>query len=127
MAVQFDKELLIKHHFWILLGSSILLALIALIMLPSSVGQTVEKEEKTFNSNKEALTKLNQPKNEKWVKAFEVQDGVVKGKKDEVWGDSWKVQETMMTWPDSLEDKWSPRYQYFGDEIDVFDRQEFPA
>src|SRR5262249_45652930 len=113
MAIRFDKELLIKHHFWILLGTSVLLVFIALIMLPSSVGSVVEKEKGACKSSQDQLKNLRDFKNGKWVDAYEKQDKIVVKKKDEVWGESWDVQKDMMTWPADLQETWSQKYPYF--------------
>src|SRR5262249_12261765 len=110
MAVQFDKELLIKHHFWILLGTTVLLLLIVLPILSSSVGAQIEKEEGAFKGKKETLKGLRDFKNGKWVTAFEKQDGIVLEKQKDVWGESWEVQKDMMTWPADIEEKYSQKY-----------------
>ncbi len=126
MAVQFDKELLIKHHFWILLGTTVLLLLIALVVLPTSVGQTIEKEQGAFKGSKDELKGMHEFKNGNWVDAFKVQDKIVQEKKKDVWGESWEVQKDMMTWPPELEEKWGPKYTYFLEDIGIYDREVFP-
>jgi hypothetical protein len=127
MNVQFDKEVLIKHHFWILLGVSVLLVLIALVMLPNTVGSAVKNAQDEFTSTKEMLKRLNKPMNQKWVDAYTEQDKQVQGKKNVVWGDCWKVQEDMMTWPVTLEQAgWDKKYPYFGDDIEIYDLNDFP-
>src|SRR5205807_510127 len=93
---------------------------------PSTVGSTVDSEKKEFESSKEALKKLNKPMNKKWVDVYEGHDKVVNAKKELVWKDCWEAQKDMMTWPDDLEDVWREKYPYFGDEIEIYDLNEFP-
>ncbi|HLN32465.1 MAG TPA: hypothetical protein VK395_32355 [Gemmataceae bacterium] len=126
MAVRIDKEVLIKHHFWIMLGVSVLLLLVALVALASTVGQRVDKEEKAFSTTKGMLKNLKDFKNDKFVKAYTIQDEVVKQKKDEVWAQSWELQKDMMTWPDQTEIDWPGKYPYFGYPIDLYDRDKYP-
>jgi hypothetical protein len=109
-----------------MLGFSLVPVLLALGMLPASVGQSVCKKEQEFQSAKEMLKKLNHPRNEKWVEAYQKVDVVVREKKNEVWADGWDAQKDMMTWPDTLEG-WRAKYPYFGDDIDPYDLDRFPT
>jgi hypothetical protein len=127
MAVQIDKEALIKHHFWILSGCFLLLVLIPLILLGTSVSKTVAEEGKKLDESKKSLKGINNPKNEKWVNAYKKQDEYVKVKKNEVWKDSWETQKYMMTWPvtESGQVQFAEKYKYMGDPINDYDAEVF--
>jgi hypothetical protein len=125
MSTNFDKDLLIKHRFWILLGVGILLILVAMIMLPSSVGSTVEAKIKDFDNQVKTLKGISNPKNQSFVDAYQKQDEKVESKKNVVWGEAWKTQADMMTWPGELQEKFAKLYPYFGDRIDPIDRDVF--
>lgn len=123
--VKIDKETLIKHHFWILLGVSVLLVVIALIVLPTSVGSTVEDKEKEFASAKQSLQSVKDVKNKAWVEALETKNSHITKKKDSVWEAAWQTQKDLMTWPPSLQADFSKKYPYFGDPISLSDRTKF--
>jgi hypothetical protein len=128
MQLKIDKDMLIKQRFWILLGVSVLLLLVALLMLPSSVGSEVESQQKAYLGKKDSLAKISAVKNEKWVAAAKEADEYVESKKNKVWEQAWSTQTNFMTWPADLESgqhPWSKKYAYFGDPIDQNDRSDF--
>ncbi len=126
MAWSIDKEGLLKHRFWILLAASSLLSLSALVLLPATVGSTVEKEKKAFQAANDTLKTLNEPKNERWVDALQRQDLAVRQKEGGVWQQCWEIQKELMTWPDILETQWRSKYPYFGQAVDTLDASKFP-
>jgi hypothetical protein len=126
MAVKIDKELLIKHRFWIGLGLCILLVLVVLLMLPIQVGSAVEAKKTEYLTSLKNLQGIKDVKNQYFVDALKTKDGHVEKKKNEVWGEAWKTQEGMMTWPPGLDD-WYKHYPYFGDKIDLSDRNKFAS
>jgi hypothetical protein len=125
MAAKFDKELLIKHRFWIGLGVCILFVLVVLIMLPNSVGSAVDIKKKEYDGQLKTMQSIGAVKNQSFVDALKRKDGHVEKRKNEVWSEAWKTQADMMTWPPNLEETWSKKYPYFGDPIEVSDRDKF--
>jgi hypothetical protein len=125
MEVKIDKEVLAKHHFWILAGVFLILILIPLLLLATSVGASVAEAEKKLEDSKKSLQQLNNPKNDKWVAAYTKQDGYVEAKKNQVWQQTWETQKDMMTWPPGLQNKFSAKYQYMGDKFNEFDADEY--
>ena len=120
MAVKIDKEVLIKHHFWILTGLCVLLVLIPLFCLIGGVSGTVTKEAETMaNSKKKAQAITSSvPKNEKWVTAYKKQDEIVDARRIVVWKQASVTQRDFMTWPESLLSEYpSFRTKQFGDPI----------
>jgi hypothetical protein len=125
MAAKVDKEMLIKHRFWILAGFFLLLVLIPLLVLATSVSATISAEEVKLTQAKKSLNDIKNPKNDKWVEAYQKQDSIVGKRKDEAWEEAWKLQEHMMTWPETLEAKFKEKYKYFGEPIEEFERDDF--
>jgi hypothetical protein len=128
-AVNFDKEMLIKHRFWILLGVCVLSILIAMIVLPTTVGNTIEKAQSEFKNNEKALQGITSPKNQAFVDAAQKKDNIVAGRKNMVWEEAWKTQSDLMTFPERLQDEFInvKKYLYFGDPITFDDRLKFAS
>jgi hypothetical protein len=124
MELKIDKDTLIKQRFWILLGMSVLLLLVALLMLPSSVGSEVETKQKDYNGKKDSLAKISSVKNPKWVDEAKKADDFVESKKNKVWEQAWLTQKDLMTWPARLQ-SFATKYAYFGDPIEQVDRSQF--
>jgi hypothetical protein len=125
MAVKIDKDVLIKHHFWILTGAFFLFALIPLLVLATSVSATVSKEKTALASEEKRIRDVNNPKNDKWVEAYKKQEVQVDGKKREVWGQAWQTQKDLMTFPERMSATF--KNPYFGDEIEPYERDKFKA
>ena len=116
MAVKLDKEVLIKHHFWILAGAFLLMALIPLIVLGTSVSTTVAKKQEDLENKKKAIVGFGAVKNEKWIVAYKEQDKVIDAKKDQIWKESWETQQDLMTFPEKM----APLFAslFMGDDLD---------
>src|SRR5437660_3044249 len=121
MAVKIDKEVLIKHHFWILTGLCVILVLIPILCLWFGVNDTVAAEEKKLTEAKNKAKGITNPKNEKHVEAYKKQDGYVEKKQTEVWKQASETQMDLMTWPEALVNQFpSFKTKYFGDPIEQF-------
>jgi hypothetical protein len=125
MAATLDKDTIVKHSFWVLAGGYVVLVLACLVVLKTSVGDTVRKEKEDMEKAEAVVKGINDPKNQSFVDAYKKQDEVVDKKKDEVWGKAWETQKDMMTWPRDLQADFQKKYKYFGDPIDPFDRNKF--
>ena len=123
MAVKFDKDLILKHRFWILIGVFVILALVPPFLLTTSVSDAVEKKRGEYDNAKKAVDGITTPKNEKWVAAAEKKDGYVADKKKEMHEKAWRSQAGMMTYPESLAPIMQPKY--FGDSIEYHDLDKY--
>jgi hypothetical protein len=114
-----EKEVLIKHHFWILLAVLIPLVLIAMIVLWTATASAIEAKEKAFKDSEKSLQGINKPKNDKWLVALKVRANEVAKQKNLIWGEAWERQKDLFTWPDELspEDRQTLEKKYFADEI----------
>jgi hypothetical protein len=120
--MQVDKETLIKHHYWILLGIDIPLLLIVLMIIAFSVSGRVDGERKKVEDAKKTLDGIQNPKNQAFLTYYEDRSKRVGGKQNEVWEKAWRAQDGMMTWPEPQKKFES---LYFGDAIDSRDRGDY--
>lgn len=99
-----DKETLIKHHFWILLGTYAPLVLVALMMLWFGVSSTIGEKEKALKQTKDKLAAANKPdvKNNYWVDILQTKDGNLTKHKDVIWKQVWDAQAMLTTWPPAI-------------------------
>jgi hypothetical protein len=103
-----DKELLLKHHFWILLGTFALLWLIGLCVMLFTLSDTIEGHKKDFKAKLDAANGEVKagPKNEKtYVPPWDKHKEMFLDHKDKVWHLGWLLQKDMYTWPGAFKDK----------------------
>lgn len=114
--MQLDKDTLLKHRFWILLGVVVPLIIIVLVLVPAIVGSATEKMKSDVENTKKSLS-LSDPKNPKWIDSLNEKDKKLADKRDEVWNSAWLSQANLYTWPDDPELR---QYTgaYFGAPID---------
>ncbi|HEV3151739.1 MAG TPA: hypothetical protein VGY94_12330, partial [Acidobacteriaceae bacterium] len=126
MAAKIDKEMLIKHHFWIGTGLCVLLVLIPLFCLIGGVSDAVSKERDAMIAAKKKGEGIKDPKNEKWVKAYQKQDSYVETQQSKVWREAYETQKDFMTWPDALVQEYPQfRTKQFGDPITAYEAVKF--
>jgi hypothetical protein len=112
-----DKEVLLKQHFWILLSLLLVLPVVCLILLWTSASAKVDEAEKTVKATEGKLTKINSPKNQKWVDKLNEKDEKVEAQKTKIWEKAWKDQADLITWPENLEGVDKLNVAYYGDPI----------
>lgn len=93
------KETLKKNHFWILVGVTPLLVLIAVIMIDSGAGAGIEKSTKEITGAKDKLKGKESPKSEKHIAGFDVQLGELGHKRTDLWKENWDRQIGLFTKP----------------------------
>src|SRR5579862_4975320 len=99
MAAKFDKDTLIKHRFWIMLGTTGLLVFICwLVLVFSSVGAEQKTKFDNAKKNVETLIK-SKPKNPNWIEPWVRYGEEFTKQKDGVWKQGWETQKDMYTWP----------------------------
>src|SRR5437773_541455 len=105
MKAKFNKDLLLKHKFWVLLAVSVPLIIVAFFILSASVGAEIEAAKK---KNSDKFTQVSKPGTVIGPKV------IVKGealtdqrKKDEVLvhADAFKAQDVLFTWPQKIEER----------------------
>lgn len=120
--MKFDKETLMKEHFWFLLILVLPLVLVSLVLLLATSSDLIAAPEKKIKDTKtklESISPTAQPKNPKWVEALNKVEGLVDGQKTKIWEQAWKEQERLATWPATFSKPMQDELgkMYFGDEI----------
>ena len=119
--MKLDKDTLVKHQFWLLLGLSGVLALASLVLLFLGPAAKAQAERKKFDDAKNSLGPKapRDPKNPKFLTAWNKRRDYFTGHKNTVWKQAWLTQADIMTWPRELADL---SQKYFGDEINPRER-----
>ena len=86
------KETLKKHHFWILVGITPLLVLIAVIMIDTGVGAAIDKKTGEHKVATDALKGKESPKSEVLIGRFGEQLIQLGMKRTDLWKENWERQ-----------------------------------
>ncbi len=116
-----DKEKLIKHHFWILLGLALLLLPVALGAVWMGVADATAKQAQTVKSKQDSLN-LQKPMGENFVQELEKQRQLLDDSKGTVWKVNAGPQASLIKWPRALT---TLDRLYFGDQLTDDDRTAF--
>src|SRR5262245_46855091 len=119
MAVKFDKEMLIKHRFWVLLAASVPFVLVALFILITSVSAHIEGIRKKTQSKLTEVQNVKQPPGPEVIKVRSVVAGKRKESETEVHADAFKAQELIATWPRAIEDRFDFQNGRFTTEVKI--------
>jgi hypothetical protein len=122
MAV--DKEALMKHHFWILLGVFGLLVPVVVGDLMLDVSSAIAAQEKKIDEQQKKLkAQASKTKGQNYLDELTKQKEVLGTQRTAIWDESWKNQEAMFTWPEQLPPPASVKY--FGDTLPDKYRDQF--
>jgi hypothetical protein len=123
--MKIDKDALIKHHFWLLFCGYPLFVLIAVILIWSSGDEAIAANKKKQEEKKSALKAptVTNPYSQKNIQELSEQLKILDKQKVAIWKKSWEQQEPIFKWPEELR---TLDGKYFGDEIDIDDRNKFP-
>ncbi len=117
MAVKFDKDMLIKHRFWVLLGVSVPLVITAIFILITAVSADNEAKRKKLESTRKGLTPGGS--GPKVVQQLEEVAKERKAKETVVHEEAFKTQEVLFTWPLAMEDHFDFRNGFFATEVKI--------
>jgi hypothetical protein len=132
MAMKLNKETLVKHQFWFLLGSFILVWLIATIVLTASAGEPIQKAKADYEKATKEINgaKAKRPKNDTFFEPWRKHAALFQKHKDEIWGEAWQLQKGMYDWPRSdtapLEKLVTPQVPMTYEECDEYKRVLYP-
>lgn len=124
MAVKFNKDAILKHHFWILLGIAVPLIGAGLFMLMGPVAAQIETDRKKADSIvKQGKSALGQAPflNEENIKKKQAQVDALKKKENELWKSLFDQQAGMTFWPKAFEDAYPVNDGKFIREVKVAD------
>jgi hypothetical protein len=127
--MKLDKETIVKHQFWFLLGTYLVVWLIAVLWLKFAAADPIAEAKKTYKNSSDKLSANSKdPKNpntfcppwEEYAKVFD-------GHKQVIWGKAWDYQKPMFTWPfeskiNSLQRELIPQDELSPEELEQFKR-----
>ena len=90
MAV--TKDTLKKHHFWIMVGATPVLVLIAVILIDSAVGAKIDEKNKAIDAAKNSLKGKESPKSNVLLSRFGTQLDELGRKRTDLWKENWERQ-----------------------------------
>lgn len=123
--MKFDKELLIKHHFWILAGTFLLFWLVSLLIVQFSTASAVVTAADEYKKSTEVLTPFatNAVNTTTYLPPWNFYEKLYRDHKDIIWANAWEKQKSLFTWPGEFRDYWEQAAS-FKDWIDGFADQE---
>ena len=117
MKVKFNKDAILKHRFWIMLGVTMFLGLVGIIYLELAVNADSVREDllKALNASKTKKGEQNQGTIQK------IADKAADAKKLEstIWADAYQAQAKLFTWPKEMEATYDFARGKFAVEIKV--------
>jgi hypothetical protein len=134
--MKMDKEALLKHNFWIVLGTFALVWVIAFLTIRFAAGGTTAALRKNFDDSQKSIDNAlkSHPKNkETYIDPWDKQAALYKGIKNEVWKQAFDLQNAkgnqFATWPALGADRPAPKEldypsaQVKGENINSYLRQ----
>src|SRR6185437_352402 len=129
--MKLDKDTLVKHQFWFLLGTFFLLWVVAVFALKVAADEPIKTAEKKY---KDSATKLktasNNPKNPTtFCPPWEQYSTVIDQHKQVIWNKAWDLQNGMYHWPEDLvkaKDMSTPQTELSQDERERYKRNFYP-
>jgi len=102
-TMQLNKEVILKHKFWIVLLVFLLLWIAAMTIQAMASG-SVEEKRKAYEKAKKEVEDANKkrPKNDQFLEPWRVYAKAYSDQKETVWKDAWDLQKEMITWPNSV-------------------------
>jgi hypothetical protein len=101
--MKIEKEVLMKHHFWILTGCVVPLALFAFVWLPAVVGGDNDDDKQKIKKAEDALKAANDPttiRNQQFLDELNKKDVKLAAQKNKIWKDVWDAQNELFTLPE---------------------------
>ncbi len=99
-----NKELLIKHKFWVMLGLFALLWLVAVSWLGFTAGAEIKKNKEAYDKAKKEIDEALKrgPKNETtFLPPWKAHQKMFQDHKNVIWEKAWDHQKGMYIWPSS--------------------------
>jgi hypothetical protein len=125
--MKLDKETVVKHQFWFLLGGYLLVWLIAVMWLKFAAAGPIKDVRDKFDSTKKNLETAKQsPVNTRtFLPPWEAYRNTFEGHKQVIWNDAWKLQVGMYDWPFN-KDMSTPQTELIPSEREDFKRSLYP-
>jgi len=105
MAAKIDKEMLKKHHFWVLFAPVALFLLIAFYGLMFDVSENITAKQKDNDTKKKTLAAAAKPQPRKTIDEYGVQVGQLDSQRNVLWKEGWNQQKDIYIWPKGYTDE----------------------
>src|SRR6516162_3545139 len=103
MKVKFNKEMLLKHRFWILIGATAVLTLVGTFYLQLYGGEAVDKVCKQLNIKLKSAASIKAESNTKIIAFWEEKAKEAEKSQSQVWEKAYKDQEVLFRWAPQIE------------------------
>jgi hypothetical protein len=115
-VAKIDKDLLLKHRFWILVGLSVPCVLIAILLLATSVSGSIAQKRKSLETDLQKIStaKATKPQD---VEDKKVEANLLVSEETKAWGKAYKLQQAIYRWPTSIEEIYHLGDGVFANEI----------
>jgi hypothetical protein len=126
--MKFDKEALIKHKFWVILGVFALLWLIGLGVMLFTLSDRIKLHRDAYEGEvKSADGALKSgPKNPAtFLPPWQEHQKMFRDHKNVIWGKAWEVQKAMYDWPHNNIAPLDTKMQDPSDPLDFKEREEY--
>jgi hypothetical protein len=128
--MKLDKETVIKHQFWFLLGSYLLIWFIAVLWLKIAAGGPIETAKKDYEKQVSSLdsAKKNPVNVDKFLPPWNAAANTYNKHKNVIWDAAWKFQEAMYDWPKAWDSKdmHTPKTELSADERFEYQDKWYP-
>ncbi len=131
MAVKIDKDALLKHRFWIMVGLSVPFALLAILLLVTSVSGQIDGVRKQLKSLFDTAKKTTDIKTPEEILIKKTDADILFDKESKAWEAAYNDQASLFRWPPRLEANYHFADGLFAKEIGVnklpAEKSEWPA
>jgi hypothetical protein len=129
--VKFDKDLLLKHRFWIIVGLSIPCALLAILLLSTSVSSAIGVKRKALEAMHKDISSKTNPRKPQEIADETVKADLLLTEETKAWGKAYKLQESIFRWPTKFEETYHFSDGLFANEVKLTklpaDKGSWPA
>ena len=108
MKLNINKEQLIKHRFWIMLGAAVLLGAGPLVLLVTTVKAAIDQNRQTLdkaNDKGKAEAAKTDVKTQKMIDAVNAEEKKLAEKREGIHEKGYQAQKSIYTYPEELESK----------------------
>lgn len=114
MPAKFDKEMLLKHRFWIMLGVGVALTLVGILILEFTEADRTLLAKALKDGKGTKVT--DGPKS---IEKYNEYAKFAKGNETTVWKLAYDPQAPLFTWPDQVEKQYDFANGYFANDVKV--------
>jgi len=117
--MKFDKELLLKHKFWVLLAVSVPLSLAAIFLLVTAVSGDISRTKKIIEDKLKAFTSPGEIKSPREIAEKRREADIEKDLERIVHAKAFEKQEPLFLWPQRVESEFDFRSGLFAQQIKI--------